>query len=241
MPTVDVAALPDHIPPRPSGAGPAVAVVVDVLRATTMMTALLDAGARGIRAVRTTDQARAIKAEDPSVILGGERDGLPPEGFDLGNSPATIEPAMVRGRTVVLTTTNGTRAVEMVPKPMPCVMLALVNLDAVADSLRVIGSDILIVCSGTDGQRSAEDELAAGLLVAHFDGWTLTERAEDTADRATGSVGVGGGIEAAVRRSSHAARLIELGFEADVRYCSRHSVTRTVPVLDRQTGLIVPG
>lgn len=241
MPKIDVAVLPDRMPPRSPDAPPGVAVVIDVLRATTMMTALLDAGAAGIRAVRSVDEARSIKARDPSVLLAGERGGLALDGFDMGNSPAGIDHGFVRGRTVVLTTTNGTRAVEMVPPSMPCLMLSLTNLDAVAERVRTIGADTLIVCSGTDGGRSSEDELAAGLLVDRLHGWAMTDAAENTADLATGSIGASGGIEAAVRRSFHAERLVTLGFDADVRFCAQLSVTRTVPALNRRSGLIVPG
>lgn len=238
MPTIDVALLPDRIGPH---AAAQTTVVIDVLRATTMIVALLDAGAVGVRAVASVEAARAIKFDDPGVILAGERGGLPPSGFDMGNSPTGIDPERVRGRTVVLTTTNGTRAVEMVDPSARCLMLALTNLDAVAERLRNEVRDAVAVCSGTDGGRSDEDELAAGLLVDRLRGWTLTDAAEATADRAAGSIGASGGIQAAVRRSPHARRLGSLGFGDDVAFCARSSITRTIPTLDRRTGLIVPG
>jgi 2-phosphosulfolactate phosphatase len=238
LPTIDVALLPDRIGPH---AAARTAVVIDVLRATTMMAALLDVGAAGIRAVGSVGAARAVKAGEPGVVLAGERGGRPPEGFDMGNSPTGIDPGRVRGRTVVLTTTNGTRAVEMVDPSARCLMLALTNLDAVAECLRSEGRDVVVVCSGTDGGRSDEDELAAGLLVDRLRGWALTDAAQEAADRAAGSIGASGGIEPAVRRSPHARRLEGLGFGDDVIFCARVSVTRTIPTLDRRTGLIVPG
>jgi phosphosulfolactate phosphohydrolase-like enzyme len=72
-------------------------------------------------------------------------------------------------------------------------------------------------------------------------GWALTDAAQEAADRAAGSIGASGGIEPAVRRSPHARRLEGLGFGDDVIFCARVSVTRTIPTLDRRTGLIVPG
>jgi 2-phosphosulfolactate phosphatase len=99
----------------------------------------------------------------------------------------------------------------------------------------------VLICSGTDGGRSDEDELAAGMLVERMRGWSATEAAEDAADRATGSIGASGGVAAAVGRSWHARRLVDLGYGDDVAFCSRLSVTRTVPTLDAASGLIVRG
>lgn len=237
MPTVDVAVLPGLLrsPMAP------VAVVFDVLRATTTMAALLDAGAAGIRAVGEVGAARALKASDPAVLLAGERGGVPPKGFDLGNSPVRIDPAMVGGRVVVMSTTNGTRAVERAGGARIVLMGSLTNLDALADRLRAIAEDAVLVCAGTDGGRSDEDELAAGMLIERLRGWVTTEAAEDAMDRATGSIGASGGVAAAVGRSWHARRLVELGFGEDVAFCARVSITRTVPTLDAHSGLIVGG
>lgn len=237
MPVVDLAVLPDRIGERT----PPVAVVFDVLRATTMMAALIEAGAKGIRAVGGVDRARAFRDAEPGLLLAGEVGGVPPASFDLGNSPARIDPAMVRDRVVVMATTNGTRAVERAAGAGVCLMAALTNLDAVAERLIELGRDTLLVCSGTDGGRSDEDELAAGMLVERLRGWTASDAAEDAADRATGSIGASGGIPAAVRRSWHAQRLIDLGYEDDVRFCSQLSITPVVPTLDAARGLIVRG
>ncbi|MCC5822514.1 MAG: 2-phosphosulfolactate phosphatase [Phycisphaerales bacterium] len=234
MPTVDVVAMPDQIH-GPTGP---IAVVVDVLRATTMIAALLDAGVSGILPVATVEQAREAAGSRPGYLLAGEREGIPPEGFAMGNSPVRIDPGLVRGRLIVLTTTNGTRAITLSRDAEHCLMLALTNLDRVAERLWALDQDTLIVCSGTDGGRSDEDELAAGLLADRLQGWTLTDRAEEVRDRATGSIGACGGIDHAVARSWHARRLTELGFGDDVAFCSRLSVTRTVPRLDRASGLI---
>jgi 2-phosphosulfolactate phosphatase len=237
MPIVDVAVLPGLVPMPIDG----VAVVFDVLRATTTMAALLDAGASGIRAVGEIVRARELKNADPGLLLAGERGGVPPAGFDMGNSPVRIDHLVLAGRVVVMTTTNGTKAVERASAARACLMGSLINLDALAERLRDFGQDVVLICSGTDGGRSDEDELAAGMLVERLRGWSATEAAEDAADRATGSVGVSGGIAAAVGRSWHARRLVEMGYGEDVTFCSRLSITRTVPTLDAVSGLIVKG
>lgn len=237
MPIVHVAVLPGLVPDPP----PPVAVVFDVLRATTTMAALLDAGAAGVRAVGEVDDARALKAADPSCVLAGERGGVAPPGFDLGNSPVGFDPGAVRGRVVIMTTTNGTRAVARASGSPRVFMGSLTNLDALAARLAGLRLDAVLVCAGTDGGRSDEDELAAGMLVERLRGWERTHGADDAVDRATGSVGASGGVKAAVARSPHARRLAAMGFADDVRFCSRVSVTATVPVLDPGSGLIVAG
>ena len=88
------------------------AIVLDVVRASTTIAAALAGGARAVVPVATPEEARALrgKRDAGSVLVGGERGGAPPPGFDHGNSPAEYTPDRVRGRTVVFTTTNGTRA-----------------------------------------------------------------------------------------------------------------------------------
>jgi len=88
------------------------AVVFDVLRATSSIITGLASGVEAIIPVRTVEEARKRKLEDPDLLLAGERGGLPPQGFDLGNSPEEFE--NLKGRRVVMTTTNGTAAIESV-------------------------------------------------------------------------------------------------------------------------------
>ena len=237
MPTVDVAFLPAAV----RGPIPDVCVVFDVLRATTTMCVLVGHGVAGIRAVGEVSKALEFKAADPGVMLAGERGGVAIGGFDLGNSPVRIDAERVRGRVIVMTTTNGTAAVERVADAGVLMMGSLINLDAVASRLLELGRDTLLVCSGTDGGRSDEDELAAGMLVERLRGWDRTDAADDALDRTIGSIGASGGIAAAVGRSWHARRLVELGFAEDVAFCSQVSISKVLPVMDRSSGLIVAG
>ncbi len=235
MPSIDAATLPAQIGPRRY----AIAVVVDVLRATTTIASMLDSGAVGVAPVAELDDARRLKAGSRGLLLAGERGGLAPEGFDLGNSPGPERLSMVRGREVVLSTTNGTRAVARSRGSAGGVAaLSLTNLDAVVGWLGRRRGDVIVVCSGTDGSRSLEDEVAGGMLVASLGalGWNRTERARDLAESAALSLGDAGGVGGAVRASPHACRLIGMGFEDDVVFCSRLSVTRTVPVLVERDG-----
>ncbi len=147
------------------------AVVVDVLRATTVIATALAAGASRVitcrevgEAQRIADQLRRDKP-DEAVLLVGERGGLPIPGFDLGNSPADFTPQKVRGKTLVQTTTNGTLAIERCATAAKLVTASFVNLNAVA--ARIVGeSEVQIVCAGTDGRITGEDVLLAGALIA---------------------------------------------------------------------------
>jgi 2-phosphosulfolactate phosphatase len=159
-----------HLLPQwiPSGAlTGAVAVVVDVLRATTTMVHALAAGCTCIRPVAEIDEARAIADSLPAdrVLLAGERGGLPIEGFDRGNSPAEFSAKDCRGCCVVMTTTNGTRALVRAAEAERIVAAAFVNFSAVCDQLLHDHRPIHIICAGSDGQPSLEDTLLAGAFV----------------------------------------------------------------------------
>lgn len=159
-----------------------IAVVIDVLRATTMIASLLHAGASEVWATKEIDDARRLAGGLDGALLAGERGGLPPEGFDMGNSPLEIQPAKVHGRPVVITTTNGTAAIERAAAAEVLVTAAFVNVSAVARLLvnnlaKSRGnkraddqvSNLLIVCAGTEGEFSLDDCLCAGMLVARLE------------------------------------------------------------------------
>jgi 2-phosphosulfolactate phosphatase len=150
-----------------------VAVVIDVLRASTVIVHALAAGCEAIIPCLEVDDARRMAASLPAgtALLGGERGGEPVPGFDLANSPATYTPEICQGKTLVLTTTNGTRAILASLDADRVLVAAFVNrqatLDALAvEPLKLHGRTIHIVCSGTEGYISLEDTLLAGALAA---------------------------------------------------------------------------
>jgi 2-phosphosulfolactate phosphatase len=168
MRCVHVHLLPSLIPPGALRGG--VAVVVDVLRATTVMVHALAAGCEAILPCLEVDDARRVAASLPpgTAILGGERQGLPIDGFDLGNSPDDYTPQVCRGKTVVMTTTNGTRAILASLEAERVLIGAFANVTATItqclDALRR-SIPVHLVCAGTDGQISLEDTALAGLIV----------------------------------------------------------------------------
>ncbi|MEX2307142.1 MAG: 2-phosphosulfolactate phosphatase [Pirellulales bacterium] len=144
-------------------------VVIDVLRASTMICQALASGAREVVPLIEVDDAvaAAAKANRKEVILGGERGGRRIDGFDLGNSPSEYTPATVRDRRVLITTTNGTRALQHARLARRVLIGAFVNLSAVAASVKD-EPRVDILCAGTDGRETREDVLAAGAIVTRL-------------------------------------------------------------------------
>lgn len=160
---VDVALTPAALPP--AALAGATALVIDVLRASTTMVTALAHGCRELLPVAEVDEARRRARGLPGALLAGERGGDPPAGFDLGNSPLEFTPARVTARTIVFTTSNGTRAL-LAARPAAAVGVAgFVNLSAAADWALGQERDLVLVCAGELGTRSLEDETCAGLLV----------------------------------------------------------------------------
>ena len=162
-PRINIYALPKFADPEALDGG--TVVVIDVLRATTTIIYALAAGAKTIIPCGEIDEARSVAARfSPNEkILGGERGGAKIEGFDLGNSPEEYTPERVRGKTVVFTTTNGTRALLHAKRAGQILLGAFVNSTATVQ--RLIGQEMVhLLCAGTDGQPTDEDIMLAGML-----------------------------------------------------------------------------
>jgi 2-phosphosulfolactate phosphatase len=153
----------------PQSLAAAVVVVVDVIRATTTMTEALANGARAIYPTASTEDAvrlaQSFGRED--TLLCGERKGMKIEGFDLGNSPREFTAEAVRGKRLVMSTTNGTRALVAGAEAERLLVCALTNLGAVAGALA--GTEtVAILCAGKDDEFSIEDALCAGTLISRI-------------------------------------------------------------------------
>jgi len=197
------------------------AVVFDVLRATSSIITGLASGVEAIFPVRTVEEARERKVKDPDLLLAGERGGLPPEGFDLGNSPEEFEKA--KGRRVVMTTTNGTAAIESVRTASKVLIGALLNIDALANYLFTHPPGrLLLVCAGTGEEFSLEDAVAAGALVARLsDDQRLSDSAIITRSLYEQ---VGDDLHEWVRQTQNGNALRKIVKDADITWCARLSV-----------------
>ncbi|MGZ4186812.1 MAG: 2-phosphosulfolactate phosphatase [Solirubrobacteraceae bacterium] len=201
-----------------------VAVVVDVLRATSTATQALAAGYERVLCAGTVE--RALQLGGPGRVLAGERRCLKPLGFDQGNSPR--EALHRRGEELVLATTNGAPTIVKAASRAPLVLLAcLLNLDAVDQALFEVGAaDVQIVCSGTDATVALEDVYVAGRLSATLPGGRT--------DAALVAEGVARAFETpsdALAASADAAVLRQAGLAEDIEYCARESELDVVGVV----------
>jgi 2-phosphosulfolactate phosphatase len=231
---VQVHLLPSLAPPGRLRGG--VAVVIDVLRATTTMIYALAAGCTDVRPCAEVDEARALADGmlAGKVLLAGERGGRPLPGFDLGNSPREFTAAVCRNTTVVLTTTNGTRAVLRAAEAERVLVAGFVNYSAVCEQLKQEARPIHIVCAGTDGEITLEDTLLAGALVDFLcetqkvclnDGSRLAWDCFENHGRV---------LQGALEISQGGANLRQLGYDEDIRAAAQVDLFALVPELRRE-------
>ena len=207
-------------------------VVIDVLRSCTTIATALRNGAAKIIPVETVEEAKQLAGTlDPKTrLLCGERLGKRVGGFDLGNSPREYGRARVEGATLVFASTNASPLIAGPLNGLPQRLLGFVNLGAVAESLSGEGSDVAIVCAGTQGGFSLEDAACAGALVSRLVAGSAGIRLNDAAEMAlTFDRAHGADPEAVLRRSQHGRYLIELGFEEDLPVCARIDSVPVVP------------
>jgi 2-phosphosulfolactate phosphatase len=226
---VDVALSPVEFPGAPLSGR--TALVVDVLRATTAAVAACEAGCRRLVPVLDAAAAEALR-DGGDTLLAGERGGEAIAGFHLGNSPAEFTPGRVAGRTVVLTTTNGTGAMLAAAEAAAVGLAALTNVTAAARWALLQSRDVCILCAGDNGAFALEDAVCAGLLVAR-----LADGAPGAVLSEGAVVALGLGRYYATRPgrlaedSRWARKLGRLGRAADVAACLRADVSLVVPAL----------
>lgn len=223
------------------------AVVIDVLRATSVMTMALANGAEAVWPVATVDEAflSASSLGRDRALLGGERNADRIEGFDLGNSPQDYTTERMAGKTVVLTTTNGTLAMRNAAGADGVIVASMLNRVAVTQRLASAAdsSRVAIVCSGNYGLPTLEDCLCAALLakgvedagraVAYESDYAICVRMMAEAYE-TGGMGW-------FANSVHYNRLIAKGYAADVDTCLRHDGTISVVPRLMADGLVRVG
>jgi 2-phosphosulfolactate phosphatase len=219
---IDVALSPDAAVPAP-----AVAIAVDVIRATTTIAYALAQGYREVVCCPGVEDARAAAAEiGADAVLAGEVDRMPPAGFALGNSPREYAEGRPLGDVLVLSTTNGTRAVCWAASTASLALVgSLANLTttagAAARAARAAKGAIVIRCAGADGDPCLDDSYVAGRLVSELAAYLPEWRLGDTAELVrAAAAGYGSEIEA-IGLSSSAASLREHDLFDDVRMCAR--------------------
>ncbi len=217
---------------RPQGVGPDESVaVIDVLRFSSTVAHALSVGCEGVTPMGEIEPARQ-RARQLGALLGGEREGLPPEGFDLGNSPESYTAETCGGRPLVMTTTNGTRAVAAVPGAARVLCASLVSAEASARALAEAGDDVILLCAGTRGEVAADDVAAAGCLA----GSLALMAAATPGDGARTAIALFDAwkhdLLGLLRRSRSGRRLAGIGLDADLVFCSRVDALPVVATLD---------
>jgi 2-phosphosulfolactate phosphatase len=204
-----------------------VAIVVDVIRATSSIAQALESGYERVLCCAEIDEARSLRSElGDEAVVGGEREGVVVDGFDVGASPREFARGP-RAPTLVLTTTNGTRAILRAAERCELVLLgSLLNLSAVAGAARAAGGDIAVVCSGFKGRFALDDAYCAGRIVEALGG------------RPTDAALAAGLLARAWPTPLEGLRARTYGppgIEADIEHCARVDALTTVP---RLAGLV---
>lgn len=224
-----------------------VVIMIDALRASVTIAAALRAGARAVFPVLTVHDAlasaeRMRNAGVPreGIILGGERGGVLIPGFDLDNSPLAYTAERVRNKAVIFTTANGTSTLLHASAASLVLVGALTNVSKVCEAVAGDPRDVHIICSGTRGEISLDDCIAAGAIVQR-----LLESGRELGSDDSGQVCLGNwreaerdGIVEAMRISRGGRNLGRLGFDADIEFCSRVDDVPVLPRYDAQAGMI---
>ena len=232
MPLIEVSYTPENF--EVYDAADSIVVVNDIFRATSAMCTAFEHGAKSMIPVETIEQARELQKK--GYLAGAERNAEKVEGFDFGNSPYDYMGDDIKGKTLVLTTTNGTRAIEMAKGVSDTIVIgSFLNLSAISKWLVKQKKNVLILCSGWKGRINLEDSLFAGALTNELikDGvYSLEHDVEDSAliakylyEQAQKDP------EKLLKISSHRRRLSKLNLKEDIRYCLSLNKTNKIPIL----------
>ncbi|MBM4279001.1 MAG: 2-phosphosulfolactate phosphatase [Deltaproteobacteria bacterium] len=229
---IDIQLLP--VSPVPSLVSTKAIVVIDVLRATSVITHAVSRGILEIIPVATVEEAFEMVKHFPhnTALLGGERGSRKIEGFDLGNSPREYIAEKVKGKRLILTTTNGTKAFHSVSSGKEVMAGSFFNIAAIARRCLDLGHDLLIFPSGDEGRFSLEDTVCGGMLIDRI----LAEVRTPVVLRDASQSALilyqrfKENLIEAFRLSTHGRDLMERGFEEDLAYCAQVDITDIVPI-----------
>ncbi|PZX20668.1 2-phosphosulfolactate phosphatase [Breznakibacter xylanolyticus] len=215
----------------------ATAVVIDVLRATSVMVTAFANGLGELITVTSPEQAFAMREQRPEVLLGGEKDAICVPGFDLDNSPFNYTRERIQGRTLVMSTSNGTRAIHGALPASRLLIGAFLNGDAVC---KAISDDarVVLVCSGSQNAFTLEDALCAGFLAHRLEQLGVELQMTDFALSMKVLYELSmHHLSAVASQGNHYQLLLKKGFPRDLNYCFTPDLFQVVPRM--QDGVIV--
>ena len=221
-----------------------VIIVIDVLRCcSTVVTALANAS-DGVIPTKTVKEAHVLHKKHPEFILAGERRGIKPKGFDLGNSPLEFSPQKVKRKQIILTTTSGTKAIISSKNAKYVFTGAFLNAEATAKAaLRIAEQEetgISLISAGTDGRFSLEDFICAGAIAESFQADNI-EHSDAVLAALLAFQQARKSLDRVIRSGYHARYLTSQGFEEDVKFCSQLNVFKIVPFLKGETIVTLNG
>lgn len=207
-----------------------IVVVIDVLRATTAICVAFEYGINSIIPVPTLEDALEYKKQ--GYLVGAERKGQIVEGFDFGNSPYSYMKEEFRGKDVVLTTTNGTKSIEIAKDAETVVIGALVNLDVLTEWLIKQNKNTLCLCSGWQDKFNLEDTICAGAISEALINTGKYTSIEDSSIAAKYLyLSAKDNYMGYLKASSHRRRLRNLNLNEDIKYCLTPNKTSVIPIL----------
>jgi len=210
-----------------------IAVIVDIFRATSSICYGIENGAEAIIPVAEVEECLAYRDKEAHFLLAAERNGEVVTGFDFGNSPFSYTKEKVGGKTVVLTTTNGTHALHLSRSAKKIVIGSFLNLTSLCDWLKTQNENILLVCAGWKNNFNLEDTLFSGAVVEKLKSGNY--KTDDAAIAANDLYQLAkGDLNAYLAKTSHSERLKKLGIEADIAFCLNVDITTAIPILHGQ-------
>lgn len=211
-------------------------VMIDVLRSSTTITSALSNGARQVIPATSVESAVKISGNlfGDVFLLAGEQNGKMITGFTMGNSPLEFVEERVRGKSIIFSSSNGTKALARARHARRLLVCGFVNISAVAAALQAIGGDVTILCAGNDGLIALEDAVCAGMLVHRLTGWAAdTPGLPDGASVALSLYRVHGKSPLkTIQGSDHGRQLAGLGFGDDLRVCAGVDSLPVVPTYE---------
>ena len=208
-----------------------IAVIIDIFRATSSICYGIENGAEAIIPVAQVEECAAYREKGSEYLLAAERNGEVVVGFDFGNSPFSYTKEKVAGKTVVLTTTNGTHALHLSRQAKKVVIGSFLNLTSLCNWLKFQDENILLVCAGWKNNFNLEDTLFAGAVINQLksNNYTL----DDPGIAANDLFQLGkNDLNLYLQKTAHSERLKKLGIEEDIRFCLQVDLTTAIPVLE---------
>jgi len=206
-----------------------IVVVIDVFRATSAICTAFHHGVKKIIPVSTVDEARTYKSK--GMLVAAERNGEVVDGFDFGNSPFNYMNPKLKGETIVLTTTNGTKAIECARAADSMIIGSFLNLDAVCEYLADKEKDVILLCAGWKDRFNMEDTLFAGAVVNQLKKNPVFKGLADSSLAADHLYELAkDDLEGFLKKTSHRNRLAKLDLEKDIAYCLQQNISKVVPI-----------